>query len=258
MIVKIAAAAKIPTLVSAQPHGARLEQEQDLLARLRQANPIAKKVVIVEIPGPETEEFLRESGYDVAIIDHHRYDHLDRMQGESSLEQFLGMFDIDDDSLQTLGFEPALVRGVGIIDRGFLWALRNEVADVALRKKIRGFYRALNLELGKDRVQIEDAAREAWEKREVRSGVVIVKTEREDVSIRGAVSFLCADAYDAPPQVIVAEGSHRLSVQESDHAAALFAEYGGFMFGGDRCWGLQASTERPLPAIEEILPKITA
>ncbi|MBI1908391.1 hypothetical protein HYS28_03170 [Candidatus Uhrbacteria bacterium] len=256
MIVRIAEAAKIPMVVSAQPHGAKLEREPAVLDRLRKANPAARRVVIVEIPGPETEGVLREAGYDVAVIDHHRYTELDRMTDKSSLEQFLEMFGIDEAMLATLGFDPVLVRGVGIIDRGFLWALRNEIPDVETRKRIRDFYRSLALELGKDRARIEEAAQEAWEHREVRDGVVIVRTDRNDVSIRDAVSFLIADAYDAPPQSIVVEGTRRLFVQESDHAAALFQEYGGFTFGRDRCWGIQGTPEKPLPAVDEILAKV--
>lgn len=256
MIVRIAGAARIPTLVSAQPHGARLEREPHVLERLKEVNPVARRVVIVEIPGPETEAMLEAAGYEVAIIDHHRYDQLDRMQDRSSLEQFLDTFGMNDDALVALGFDPVLVRGVGIIDRGFLWALRNEVTDIKARKRIRDFYRSLALSLGKDRQAMEEAAAEAWERREEREGVLIVRTDRNDVSIRDAVSFLVADAYDMPPQIIVIEGTRRFFVQESDHAASLFAEYGGFTFGRDRCWGVQSAPDRPLPMVEEILAKV--
>lgn len=256
MIVRIAEAAKIPLLVSAQPHGAKLELEPDILERLKKTNPLAKKVVIVEIPGPEIEAMLLAVGYEVIIIDHHRYDQLDRMKDESSLEQFLHYFSLDDDVLTDLGFDSTLVRGVGIIDRGFLWALRTEVKDEATRKRIRDFYRTLAMSLGKDRQAMESAAAEAWESREERSGVLILRTDRNDVSIRDAVSFLVADIYDQPPQIIVQEGRRRLFVQESDHVAKLFAEYGGFTFGRDRCWGIQATAERELPRIDEILAKV--
>lgn len=256
MICKIAEAAGIPTLVSMQPHGAKLEKEENLLARIRAANPRAVNVTIVEIPGLDVEEQIRAAGVQVAIIDHHRYDNLNRMQDKSSLEQFLEMFGIEDADLQGWGFDPALVRGVGIIDRGFLWALRNEVADTAEQKRIRDFYRSLNAELGKDRAVIDAVAQEAWDSREVQDGIIIVRSPRKDVGIRDAISFLIADTFDTPQQAIVVEGDRRLFVQESDKAPALFAHYGGFTFGRDRCWGIQALVEKPLPPLSDVLKRI--
>lgn len=256
MIVKLASAAGIPLLVSAQPHGARLEKEPRLLERIRETNPRAREVFIVEIPGEQEEERLRAEGFSVHIIDHHRYDSLDRMKETSSLEQFLAAFAFTDDKITSLGFEPGLVRGVGMIDRGFLWALRNEVADPAEQKRVRDYYRSLTLELGKDRAAIEAAAQKAWDAREVRDGVIIVRSQDDGVGIRDAVSFLIADTFDAPQQVIVLEGERRMFVQESDAAPALFAEYGGFTFGRDRCWGIQTTPERPLPPLEDVLMKL--
>ncbi|HCC83370.1 TPA: hypothetical protein DEP96_00810 [Candidatus Uhrbacteria bacterium] len=256
MIVKIAEAAGIPTLVSKQPHGAKLEREEDIVERVWATNPTVTKLVIVEIPGVETETSLRATGLEIEIIDHHRYSDLDRMQPTSSLEQFLAKFVITDEQLRELGFDPEMVRGVGIIDRGFLWALREEVQDRELAKRMRDFYRGLNLELGKEHKDIDEVASKAWAEREERPGVLIVKTEREDVPFRDAISFLTADHYDVPPQIVVVEGKRRMFVQESDYAVELFKIYGGFTFGCDRCWGVQAKPEKPLPELEEILGRI--
>lgn len=256
MIVKLAKAAGIPLLISLQPHGARLEREEHLLDRMRQASSTIKKVFIVEIPGVEVEEQLRAAGFEVNIIDHHRYDALDRMREKSSLEQFLDAFHFDDEKLSSLGFDPVLVRGVGMIDRGFLWALRNEIPDRATQKRIRDYYRTLTLELGKDRLAIEEAALRAWEKREEYDGLIIVRSEEKSIGIRDAISFLVADSHDTPPQVVILEGDRRMFVQESDAAPALFAEYGGFTFGRDRCWGMQATKDRPLPPLEDVLQRL--
>ncbi len=253
MICKIAAAAGIPTLVSEQPHGARLEREKDLVTRIRAANPDAVLVTIVEIPGPEVEENLRGEGFTVEIIDHHRYDNLDRMKDTSSLEQFLATFGLEDTDLVGLGFDPALVRGVGIIDRGFLWALRNEIADPIEQKRIRDYYRSLTLELGKDRALIEATAKDAWDAREVVNGIIVVRSTKKDVGIRDAISFIIADNFDTPQTAVIIEGDRRLFVQESDATPQLFATYGGFTFGRDRCWGIQSTPDKPLPKLEDIL-----
>lgn len=257
MIYKIATAAGIPTLVSEQPHGARLEREKDLVARIRAANPHALLVTIVEIPGPEVEENLRGEGFTVEIIDHHRYDNLDRMRDASSLEQFLATFGLEDTDLLGLGFDPALVRGVGIIDRGFLWALRTEVPDKVEQKRIRDYYRSLTLELGKDRAAIEATAKAAWDAREVVDGIIVVWSTKKDVGIRDAISFLIADNFDTPQTAVIIEGDRRLFVQESDASADLFQAYGGFTFGRDRCWGIQATPEKPLPALQDVILELT-
>lgn len=253
MIVKLATAAGIPLLVSKQPHGARLEKEEKLVERLREANPRATTVFIVEMPGVDAEKRLQDEGFDVQIIDHHRYDALDRMQETSSLEQFLVAFDIDDAKMSSLGFDPALVRGVGMIDRGFLWALRSEVTNPAEQKRIRDYYRSLTLELGKDRAAIEEAAQKAWDAREVIDGVIVVRSQEKSIGIRDAISFLVADTFSAPQQVVVLEGERRMFVQESDAVAKLFATYGGFTFGRDRCWGVQAAPDKPLPPLADVL-----
>ncbi len=256
-IVKIAEAAGIPLLVSTQPHGAKLELEKDLVERVREVNQEATTIVIVEIPGVKEEEALRSAGFEVEVIDHHRYAELDRMQTKSSLEQFLVKFEINDNRLAELGFEAEMVRGVGIIDRGFLWVLRAEVPDKELAKRMRDYYRGLTVELGKENKDVDAVAAEAWALREVVNDVLIVRTEREDVPFRAAISFLVADNYDAPPATIVVEGKRRISVQESNHAPELFAAYGGFMFGGELCWGIQATTERALPEVAEIVARLS-
>ncbi len=256
MIGKIARAAGVPMLISEQPHGARLEKEKNLIERIREVNSVARDVYIVEIPGVETETTLRTAGFDVHVIDHHRYDALDRMQDESSLEQFLNIFAIDDARLVELGFDPKIVRGVGMIDRGFLWALRTEVPDKDEQKHIRDYYRTLTMELGKDRVAIENAAKAAWDAREMHGGTIVVRSTTKDIGIRDAISFLVADNFDTPQQVIVIEGERRMFVQESDAVARLFAEYGGFTFGRDRCWGIQATPEKPLPMLDDVLAAI--
>src|SRR5688572_8736726 len=94
MILKIAEALGLSIVESNQPHGAKLDREGDLVARIQEANPNAKTLTIVELPGPKTEQELKDLGFELAIIDHHTYDDLDRMKPKSSLEQFLERYEV--------------------------------------------------------------------------------------------------------------------------------------------------------------------
>lgn len=255
-ILKIAHAAGYPVVISDQPHGARLYNEPNLIARLKYADPDASRVAIVEIPGPQVEEELRSIGYEVIVIDHHRYDDVNRMQHLSSLEQFLGVYGITDEQLRQLGFDPVLVRGVGMIDRGFVWELKKEGVPKEDQKRIRAHYVDLMHELGSPSKDAVEEAKRAWEAREQVGDLYIVKSRRADVKIREALSFVLADLYEEPPQVLIFEGTGRISLQDSDDAPRLHQAFGGFTFGQDRCWGFQPEPGRPAPSLENILKVI--
>lgn len=252
-ILKIAEAAGIPTVISPQPHGARLYNELNLIARLKQTDPDARRVVIVELPGPQVEDELRSIGYEVVIIDHHRYDDLDRMQHLSSLEQFLDVFELDDARLTSLGFDPLLVRGVGMIDRGFVWELKKEGLSKEDQKRVRDYYVDLMHELGSPSTEAVAEAKRAWAAREQAGELLVVKSQRADVKIREALSFVIADEYETPPQVLILEGNGRVSLQDSDLAPKFHQTFGGFTFGQDRCWGFDPEPGRPAPTIENML-----
>jgi hypothetical protein len=252
-ILKIAQAAGYPVVISDQPHGARLYNEPNLIARLKYADHEANRVAIIEIPGPSVEDELRSIGYEVIIIDHHRYDDLDRMQHLSSLEQFLKVYDLTDERLQALGFDPVLVRGVGMIDRGFVWELKKEGVAKDDQKCIRDHYVKLMNELGSPAAGSVEEAKHAWDAREQVGEILIVKSRRADVKIREALSFVLADLYEEPPQVLIFEGTGRISLQDSDLAPKLHKTFGGFTFGQDRCWGFQPEPGRPAPSLQQIL-----
>lgn len=252
-ILKVAEAAKIPTLVSDQPHGARLYSEPNVIARLKYLDPSAKKVVIVEIPGPAIEDELRSIGYEVVIIDHHRYQDLDRMQHLSSLEQFLQVFELDDARLRSLGFDPVLVRGVGMIDRGFVWELKKEGLSKDDQKRIRDHYVDLMHELGSPSTEAVTEAKRAWAAREQVGELLIVKSKRADVKIREALSFVIADEYETPPQVLILEANGRVSLQDSDLTPKFYKAFGGFTFGQDRCWGFAPEPGESAPTLAMML-----
>ena len=256
-IIKIAQALEIPTLVSDQPHGAKLDKEQNLVERLKGVSVDASRVVIVEIPGPEVEQQLRNAGYEVTIVDHHRYDDLDRTNDKSSLEQFLETFDINDGQLVDLGFDPTMIRGLAAMDRGFLWELKRIQPDKALCDKAIEYYRDLTLEMGPERrAREEEVARQAWDARREQDGLIIVESEVSDVSFRDALSYLVAKTYDEPRQVVIRQGSRRMYVQDTDSAGALHDRFGGFLFGGERCWGILVEGSRSLPSVDEVVQTV--
>jgi hypothetical protein len=252
-IVRIARAAGLLVMISAQRHGAKLEKEEDLLLRVRREFPSANTLVIVEIPGPVMEEELRAAGYHVVIIDHHRYDHVDRMKPQSSLEQFLELFGFGDDKLRAWGFDPLLVRGVGMIDRGFLHELKKEGLSDDEQRKVRAYYRTLTLELGGQRAEEEAEAARAWKRRREQDGVIILESDASDLSIRDAVSFLAADEFDHQPEVLIYQPGRVAYVQDSDAVPVLHRHFGGFTFGQDRCWGFALDVHAELPTIDAIL-----
>lgn len=251
-IIKIAQALDLPLVISAQPHGARLGNEGQLIERLRAANPHANQLVIVELPGPEIEAQLTAIGYQLTIIDHHQYPGLDRMKMQSSLEQFLDVFEIDQEKLQHLGFDPVLVRGVAAIDRGFLWELKRSGYSPEQAQRARDYYRALGHELGGDFRQAEVVARQAWESQTEKDGLLIFTSPNPQIRIREALSFLIADKYAEPPTSLIIEGPEQITVQDTVQAPNLFTAFGGYTFGMNLCWGKKVSAGETMPTIEQI------
>lgn len=238
LICELCHAFGIPLLASAQPHGATLVVEPDLVARIKEASPQANRLVIIEIPGPAEEELLRSQGYEVVIIDHHRYDGIDRMNTQSSLEQFLVLFGIGDDDLARTGFSPVLVRGVGVIDRSFVWGLMTPQYSQDVRNQIIDYYQSFLIGLeGEGRKNAENIARQALTGARESNGFLVVKNPKPGSRIRDALSFEIARRYTEPVPTILYD-NEVIYVQESNKAKELYDTFGGFMYGGDeRCWG---------------------
>lgn len=256
MILKIAEKINLPTVVSKQPHGAKLSREKKLVERIRKASPDAKQLIIVELPGPDTEQDLKDEGFEITIIDHHRYDDLDRMQKKSSLEQFLDHLKITDDQLKDLGFDPLMVSSVAALDRGFIWELKDQNLSKKDFKRALKFYRDLTLELGEERREREEEeARRAWDDREERDGIIFVQSDKDDLSIRDAISFIVAEEFSKPQPVLIIQGERRMYVQDCDRALDLYDKFGGFTFGQDKCWGI-LSEDKNLPSVDEVLAVI--
>lgn len=257
-IIKLTEAFKIPSFVSLQPHGARLEKEPIFFQRLTEEHPKAKHLVLVEMPGVEMESRLEALGYTVTIIDHHRYPGLDRMKQKSSLEQFLAFFGIEDVDLERQGFDPLLVRSVGVIDRGFFWELAKEGFSEEDRRRAIKYYLALRDELALFNPEAADEARQVFEAREDCDGVLVFRGAGSRFRIREELSFLLAEHYpDREPTSVIFERDGKVSVQNTPYANALTERFGGYQFGKGLCWGKVledlGNDRDTLPTLSEIL-----
>lgn len=254
-ILKIAKKAGIKTVVSNQPHGAKLDREPNLIYRIKAENPEANHLFIVELPGVSTEEELRDIGYQISIIDHHQYEGLDRSNEKSSLEQFLEKFEISEAELRDLGFDIEMIKAVGVMDSEFIWGLREHGYTQDKIDEVLKYWRSMTLELGDERRQKEEAeALSVWARRREQDGIVIVESEIDDISIRDALSFLVEETYHEPRTVFIKQGDRRVYLQDVDSTIAkrLHDTFGGFMFGKNKCWGILSEDGETLPTFEEI------
>ncbi|MBU0613945.1 hypothetical protein KJ766_01510 [Patescibacteria group bacterium] len=253
VILKLAQALGLTTVISRQPHGAKLEKEKKLIERILKLNPNAERVVIVEIPGKSVEEELFRHGFEVKIIDHHQYGDLDRMNEKSSLEQFMDFFDIDSKKAESLGFDFLLLQAVAAIDRGFLWELVELGWGEQERMRSIDYYQSLTKELGnKNRKKQEKLAGKIWDSRVVRRGVIVVENKKENINIREAISFIVAKNFGEPREVVIKQGKRKIYVQDTLKAEELLHAFGGFTFGKNMCWGI-LDEDGNIPTIDEIL-----
>lgn len=252
-IVRIARALHIPLIESTQMHGATLAKEPKLLERLSALGDI-HDLAIVEIPGPDEEKMLNGAGVRVHLIDHHTYEGLDRMQNVASLTQFIELFEITDADLEGEGFDPDVMRGVALIDQGFVWELSRSALSEEKKHAAREYYLACKREIQPKYADVERDAEKAWKTHEKIGNLIIVRSASTH-HIREAVSFRIADIYpEHPPTSMIIEGDGRISVQETDKAEKLFTTFGGFLFGKKRCWGILGK-DNP-PSVDNIIANI--
>jgi len=239
LISQIAQRMKLPTIHSSQTHGASLDKGRDYIPEIKKDG--YTRVVVVEMPGPKTEARLKKLGIELVIIDHHHYTNLNRAHKTSSLEQFLSLHKLTDKKLETLGFKSRFVRGIGVLDRGFIWALQEEGYSATEIKRVLAYHDELlsliqNPRTEKKKQQIALAA---WKRRKKWNGYFIVET-KADVQLRPRLSRIVALELKKPTALIILERKRGLIyVQESDHAMKLFATFGGFTFGQERNWGFR-------------------
>jgi len=262
MMIRLARKLKLPVLISRQPHGARLENEPDVLSRISSAGK--PRVCVVEIPGPVLEKELQKQVKEFVWIDHHRYDFLDRAHDAktgkakpSSLEQFLDYFGISDSELRQWGYAPKIVKGVGVSDRAYLWGLKKEGYAQRERKQVLELIDRLERTNVRQpgvppKSVVMAAARRAWKARKIWEGFAVVRS-RPKFGIRGELSSILAKKHGKPtPLILVERGGNRLYVQESPLAKQLFEQLGGFTFGGVDNWGYDNTQSKPRRNLEDI------
>jgi predicted Fe-Mo cluster-binding NifX family protein len=258
LISQIAEKIGLPILVSKQTHGASLDKGRDYFPIIRKGG--YKNVIVVEMPGPKVEARLKKAGIKLVIIDHHHYTGLDRAHSASgkmlpsSLEQFVKMFRLTDAKLGALGFEPLLIRGIGILDRGFIWALQEEKFSKNEIERILNYHDSLLSQLQNPKTEMRKQAlvRGAWEKRKKWKSYFIVEINA-DIQLRPRLSRIVAEKFGKPTSLIIIERKRGLIyVQESDKAMDLFQKFGGFTFGQDRNWGYRNEKRKPHVTLRDI------
>lgn len=259
LIRDIAQAFGIPTMCSKQTHGASIDKGRDYVSDIREGK--YRRVIVVEMPGPKTETRIKKMGVELVIIDHHHYTGLDRAHDPhtgrllpSSLEQFLRLFRISNSQLRSHGFDPFLVQGIGIMDRGFVWALQDEGLSKAHLQKVLDYHDVLlsPIRHPKTEKRKQRIAKQAWSRRERWNGYFIVRT-RANMQLRPRLSRIVATQRGKPTPLIILEYSRKLLyVQESDRAMDLFFAFGGFTFGGDRNWGYRNEPGKKFITLRQI------
>lgn len=243
MIQQIAQKLELPIIESGQFHGSSLDKGHDYV------NEVVKggysRVIVVEMPGPKSEEKLKKMGMKLDIIDHHHYTGLSRAHDKngallpSSLEQFLAMFKVTDAQLKTWGFSPKLVRGIGIQDRGYVWALKDQGYSKKEIQEVMAYHDLLIAHLHNPKTEARKVrlAKAAWDRRKKWREFLVITT-RADMQLRPRLSRIVVEEIGKPTSLIILEhGRGIIYVQESPYAMMLFEKFGGFTFGTDRNWG---------------------
>lgn len=247
LIAELAEKIGLPLIRSTQLHGASLDQgTHDYVRMVKEGG--YQTVVVVEMPGIKAEAKLKKMGLKLILIDHHNYTSLDRAHDPktgklllSSLEQFLKLFNISDIRLKQFGYDPRTVKGIGVMDRGYVWALKDEGYSKKELKLVLDFEEKLMSAITNPVTEArkQQAAYNAWLRRTPWHTFLIIESAA-NVQLRALVSKIIALEVGKPTALIVVERARRLIyVQESAYANGLMKRFGGFTFGLDRNWGYQ-------------------
>jgi hypothetical protein len=246
-ILKLADKAGISTIVSKQPHGAKLSLETNLESKLAQLKK--QEIWIVETPGVEKENELRNKGINVRIIDHHTYGDLDRLTDFenngtklSSLEQFLAMAKIDDKEIQSWSLNPKTIRGIGIMDAKYVRGLREAKYSKEEMNLVLKLQQEIEKEIRPEFDKILKLAEKDWKNRIERNGYLIINSIHGG-DIRHAISKISIiHNMDAVPMIINIKNGEKICVQNVDSKIVDKLKKGikgkTYTFGSGRCWGV--------------------
>lgn len=222
--------------VSQQPWGATLANEPALTFVSLKPN-----VVIIEIPGVEKEAEL-ERKYHLYVLDHHKYDALDRSNLKSSLEQFA----------ELVGY--MLNRweiGIALNDRGYIPALQQNGYTKPEIQQIREFDLKAQGYTQDDFKALEWDYTTGWIHK---SRLYVVVTSQHHTSYLGDIHFWNDAAREKKLDLLVLKTSSENTVHDISFsgtpafAKELFRRLGGFC-GGDKdvamYWGKQLKGETP-------------
>lgn len=264
-ILALAEKAGIRTIRSDQKHGAVLNREYNILNHISAAK--LPNVWIVEMPGPELEQELRDRGLAVLVIDHHQYKDLDRLTDQesggrktNSLEQFLHAAGITDEELTSWGYDPKTVHGLGVMDDRFVQGLRDDdytqeeiirvlEASDAIARRTNPYFQ-----------EIKDAADKDWEKRTMFGMYTLVQSSYPK-DIRGAIAHLSIrEGLDTKPLIISSCDEEKIFVQNvsPNMTSYLMKVIPGktFIFGDGSCWGVDSRKQAVKPRLQDVLDAI--
>ncbi len=258
-IMHLAEKLRMTIIVSDQKHGATLDKESDIAHKV-DATP-KQEVWIVEIPNAAVEETLRTQGLAEEVIDHHRYGSLDRTQSAngatlpSSLEQFMAKTHITDAELTVWGYDPKTIRGIGIMDHGFVQGLRDRQYDQTDIAQVIAFRQQLAAEVDPQYPARVRAAEQEWACRREQDGFTIVESTLS-YDARAVISEAAMkEGKDTDPMIISVMSGTKFYVQNIspsgvgyliDHFQSLVTEPRlAFGFGAN-CMGVD-NTGNPTP-----------
>ncbi len=249
LINLLAKAAGICVIQSDQPHGGTLDEEPDILERIRKTD--RNEIWTMELPGPAIERQLRGLGYTVRIIDHHVYHRdLDRAHDpqtgkrlRSSLEQFLAWTAITDSEMNSWGFIPKLVIGIGIFDDRFEQGLKKASYTQAEIDEVLAYDAILGRQVFPrfDEIQVE--AQRAWNARTQVHGHNVFKAYL-DVSVSRAISLISIKyGAQSVSSVTSDRNGRQIFVNNISYATVQLLEQAftnrhTFTYGSGRCFGI--------------------
>lgn len=265
VVLRIAEHLNMAVCVSDQRHGASLDNEPYVLERLERSG--CHEVWTLEIPGTSMEQAIIEAGYLLRIIDHHEYPKLglnrmyDRDENPlpSALHQFMELAKVDDVMLRVMGFDPALVHGIGIMDSRLIQGLREEGYTKSMILATMNFRDHILEATRKDNTWIKNEARKAWQGRLEGDGYIVVNASG------GVASEVLIEAYFdgerdtevfvfVDPRGIVHSVRH-VRPDVVTHLQSAFSKSHTFVFGTAPrlCFGIDSSKKGPNVSGEALL-----